>query len=181
VAFVTAYDEYAVRAFELNAIDYLLKPVERTRLRETLNRVAERLERGYSRNDEARNLEGALQEYAVGSQPPYLERIPVRHREEILIIPVINIASIIADGELLQITTIENRRYTINYRLKDLAARLNPTHFLRLGRGAVVNIELITRITPMPGGTFLVTLNNNQQLKVSRLQSRSLRERLLKL
>jgi two-component system, LytTR family, response regulator len=91
------------------------------------------------------------------------------------------IASVVADGELLQITTSENDRYSINYRLKELEARLEPNLFVRLARGTLVNIEMIAKVSPMPGGTFVVSLKNNQQLHASRLQSRILRETLLRI
>ena len=91
------------------------------------------------------------------------------------------VVSIIADGELLHITTIQNKRYTINYRLKDLETRLEPTKFVRLSRGALANLEMIARISPMPGGTYQITLKNGQEIASSRLQSRILREKLLKL
>jgi len=91
------------------------------------------------------------------------------------------IASVVADGELLEITTSENDRYSINYRLKELEARLEPDLFVRLARGTLVNIEMIAKVSPMPGGTFVVSLKNNQQLHASRLQSRILRETLLRI
>ena len=181
IAFVTAYDEYAVQAFELNAVDYLLKPVERSRLRETINRVQERLDRADLRAEENHNLEEAVKDYETATQLPKIDRIPVRQKDEIIIVPVSQIASIIADGELLHITNSRNENYVINHRLKDLELRLEPDKFVRLGRGSIVNIDMITRINQMPGGTYMVTLSNNQQIKVSRLQSRFLRERLLRL
>ncbi len=178
VAFVTAYDEYAVQAFELNAVDYLLKPVEKGRLQATIERAQERLEQTESRRAEAEKLKNVVQTYQPNT---YLERIPVKQREEIVLVPVREIVSIVADGELLHLTTINNKRYTINFRLKDLEARLKPTRFVRLSRGALANLEMILRISPMPGGTFLVFLKNGQQISSSRLQSKILRERLLKL
>jgi two-component system LytT family response regulator len=181
VGFVTAYDEYAVSAFEVNAVDYLLKPVDSGRLRETINRAHERLEREDFRSNEASNLQAAAEAYETATQPTYFERIPVRLRNEIILLPVRQIASVVADGELLEITTTDNERYSINYRLKELEARLDPDLFVRLARGTLVNIEMITRISPMPGGTFLVSLKNNQQLQASRLQSRILRDSLLRM
>src|SRR5437867_1951480 len=88
VAFVTAYDEYAVRAFEVNAIDYLLKPVDRARLRETLNRAHERLERRETREQAAERLKAAAADYDEATRPAWLERIPVRHRGAIVLVPV---------------------------------------------------------------------------------------------
>lgn len=181
VAFVTAYDEYAVRAFEMNAVDYLLKPVDKTRLREALNRAHDRLERADFRDGEVSNLRAAVAEYDESARPPRLERIPVRQRDEIVILPVREVASVVAEGELLHLTNARGERYTINYRLKDLEARLDPAAFVRLSRGTLANLEMISRVSPMPGGTYLVTLSNNQQLPVSRLQSRVLRDQLLRL
>ena len=181
IAFVTAYDEYAVRAFELNAVDYLLKPVERARLRETLNRAQERLEREDLRVSEAEQLKAAATEYDAAVRPSFLERIPIRQQEEIVLIPVVQVASVVADGELLHLTTTDNRQYTISHRLKDLEARLDPAKFVRLSRSALANVSQISRISPLPGGTYIVTLHNHQQLNVSRLQARVLRDQLLKL
>jgi DNA-binding LytR/AlgR family response regulator len=99
----------------------------------------------------------------------------------VLIVPVHQIASIVADGELLNITTVRNDRHTINYRLKDLEQRLNPHQFIRLGRGTLANVDLITKVSVMPGGTHVAVLSTGHELPVSRLQSRILRERFLKL
>lgn len=181
IAFVTAYDEFAVQAFEVNAVDYLLKPVERGRLRETINRVAERLEQADFRGIETKKLRAAIAIYDETSQQKILERIPVRLRDEIILLPVREVVSIVADGELLNITTARNERYTINFRLKDLETRLDASKFVRLARGTLANIEFIQKVSPMPGGTYLVTLKNNQRLSASRLQSRILREQLLRL
>jgi two-component system LytT family response regulator len=181
VAFVTAYDEYAVRAFELNAVDYLLKPVDRARLREALNRAQERLERADLRMEAVSRMDAAAASYEEATRPPILERIPIRQKDEIVIVPVKDIASIVAEGELLRLTTERNETYTLSYRLKDLEARLDPARFVRLGRGALANVEMLRRVSSMPGGTYVVTMSNGQQLAVSRIQGRILREHLLKL
>lgn len=181
VAFVTAYDEYAVRAFEVNAVDYLLKPIEKSRLRETLNRARERLEQIDFQATEAVNLKAAVTNYEENVGVTMLERIPVRQRGEILLIPVSEVASITADGELLHITNLQNKKYTINFRLKDIEARLDAKKFVRLSRGTIVNTETIARIAPLPGGTYLISLKNGQEISSSRFQSRMLREKLLKI
>ena len=180
VAFVTAYDEYAVRAFELNAIDYMLKPVSRARLREAINRAIERLERDDLRQEQAAQIETAAAQIEDEGPSRLLERIPVRKRDEIIIVPVHRIAAIESDGELLHITTDRNERHTITRALKDLEARLDPKQFIRLSRGALVNLERIETVTPMHGGTYVVTLSNKQKLPVSRQRSKVLREPLLK-
>jgi two-component system LytT family response regulator len=181
VAFVTAYDEFAVQAFDVNAVDYLLKPVEKGRLRETLNRAHERLEQTDFRETESANLKAAVAVYEETSPQTLLERIPIRTRDEILLLPVSEVVSIVADGELLHLTNLQNKKYTINFRLKDLEARLDSKRFVRLSRSALVNLEAVARISPMPGGTYSVALKNGQEISSSRLQSRILRDKLLKL
>jgi two-component system, LytTR family, response regulator len=181
IAFVTAYDEYAVRAFELNAVDYLLKPVEKTRLREAINRAQEWIEHAEIVAEQGTRVGDAIATYELSARPPYLERIPIRRRDEIIILPVAQIASIVAEGELLYLTSTRNERHTITYRLKDLEARLDPARFIRLGRGTLANIDLIAKVSVMPGGTHVALLTNGQKLQVSRLQSRVIRERFLKL
>lgn len=112
---------------------------------------------------------------------PTLDRIPVKKGNEVLLVPVSRIASIVAQGEFLHLITLDNERHTINYRLKDLEPRLDPARFVRLGRGALAAIDTITKVTILPGGTHTVSLTNGQELSVSRIQTRTLRERLLKL
>lgn len=182
IVFVTAHDEYAIGAFEVQVMDYLLKPVDRKRLADTLARARERLEQLALADYAMPESEQAEPEPATnGTKPRFLERIPVRQKDDIILLPVGQIVSIVAEGELLHLTTTRKERYLINHRLKALESRLDPHRFIRLDRGALVNVESISRVTHMPGGTFLVTLANTQQLKVSRAQSRLLRKQLLRL
>jgi DNA-binding LytR/AlgR family response regulator len=181
IAFVTAYDEYAVRAFELNAVDYLLKPVETPRLRQTINRAVERLERAELRPGDSERVRAAAKDYAAQSPATLLRWIPVRKKDDIFLVPVEDIVSIVANGELLDILTRTNERYAITYRLKDLEARLDAVQFVRLSRGTIVNITSIQRVTSLPGGTYLLRLKNGQQHQVSRLRARVLRDQLLRL
>ncbi len=179
-AFVTAHDAYAVRAFEANAIDFLLKPVEPTRLRRTLARVHARLAHGADPGVAAARVRAAASQ-AIGTDGAYLRRIPVRLKDDIVLVPASRLASVVADGELLHLATVDGKHYTINYRLKDLAARLDPEAFVRISRSALVNLDMLSKVSAMPGGTYLVTLTNRQQLAVSRQRARELRGDLLKL
>lgn len=181
VAFVTAYDEFAIQAFELNAVDYLLKPVEKARLRETINRAAERLEQKDFIETETEKVKKAVEIYEETANGGFLERIPLKKNDEIFLVPTNEIASIIADGELLHITTQNNQKYLINFRLKDIEARLDSEKFIRLSRGALANLEMFEKVSPIAGGTYRITLKNGQEISSSRLQSRILREKLLKL
>jgi two-component system LytT family response regulator len=184
VAFVTAYEEYAVRAFELNAVDYLLKPVDKVRLRDTLNRAHERMERredGPPGNDDAGRLSAAAAAYESVARQGFLDRIPIRKRDELTFVAVDDIASVVAEGELLHVFTVKQARHTITYRLKDLEARLDPVRFVRLGRGTLANLDSLVKVNVMPGGTHVAILANGQKLQISRIQSRRLRARLFKL
>jgi two-component system LytT family response regulator len=178
IAFVTAYDEFAVRAFELNAVDYLLKPVDAGRLHETIGRAIDRLDREDLRAISAKSVRTAAA--ALEPSTP-LRRIPVRKRDEIVLVSVELIASVVADGELLHLSTMRGDKHTITYRLKDLEARLDPEQFVRLSRGALANVAAIAKVILMPGGVFRLSLTNGQELQASRLHSRFLRERLLRL
>ena len=181
VAFVTAFDDYAVQAFELNAVDYLLKPVERDRLKETVERAKERLAQTDWRASETERIANAADTYDASARNEPLTRIPVKKRDDIYLIPVADVAAIVADGELLHITTAENDRYVINFRLKDLEARLDADRFIRLSRSALVNVDHVHRLSPLPGGTYMILLSNGQQLESSRQQSKLLRSKMLKL
>jgi two-component system LytT family response regulator len=179
IAFVTAYDEFAVQAFELNAIDYLLKPVERERLATTIERARGRAIA--TAPDRAGTLAAAAAALDSATRKTYLERIPVRRRDETVILPIRQVASVVAEGELLHLTTIANERFTISHRLHALEARLDPNRFVRLSRGTLAAVEQIRKVSPMPGGTYQVQLANGQSLSVSRIQSRLLRDTLLRI
>lgn len=181
VAFVTAFDEYAVQAFELNAVDYLLKPVEAARLRETIDRAKDRLETDDWRAAESERVANAAATYEASARNEPIAMIPVKKRDEIILVPVEEVASIVADGELLHITTDANQKYSINFRLKDMEQRLDERRFVRLSRSAIVNLRSISHVSPLPGGTYLISLTNGQEITSSRLQSKILRSKLFRL
>jgi two-component system LytT family response regulator len=179
IAFVTAHDDFAIEAFELNAIDYLLKPVERERLSRTIERA--RVRTAGAPAERARNLSDASAALESAIRTDYLERIPVRRKDETVILPVRQISSVVAEGELLHLTTVANERFLISHRLHALEARLDPRRFVRLSRGTLASLDQIKKVTPMPGGTYQVQMANGETLQVSRIQSRLLRETLLRL
>jgi two-component system LytT family response regulator len=180
VAFVTAFDDHALEAFELNAIDYLLKPVQAARLQETIDRARARTQSREPIVEQAA-LASATAAYERGARRSYAERLPLRQRDKVSLVPVRSIASIIAEGELLRIRTVANETYTIAHRLHALEARLDPRRFIRLNRGTLANVDLIAHVSPMPGGTYVAVMADGEELPVSRLQSKTLRETLLKL
>jgi two-component system, LytTR family, response regulator len=179
VAFVTAHDEHALEAFEVNAIDYLLKPVDGARLRETLNRAIERRERESlaERAESVREAVGAVE--SRGHEP--LLRIPVRRRDEVVLVPAAAVTRIEADGELLHIHTRDGEKFVINHRLKDLERRLPDGEFVRVSRGALVRVDEIETFSTLPGGNLLLRLRDGTELQASRIQSKILRDQLLRL
>jgi two-component system LytT family response regulator len=178
VVFVTAYDEHAIEAFEVNAIDYLLKPVTRERLVETVER-ARRLATA-PLIERTRGL-AAVSVVGRSARRRYLDRIPIRRRDDTVILSVRDVASIVADGELVHLTTVSNERHTICHRLHALEARLDPRRFVRLGRGTLVAVDYVLKFSAMPGGTYQVQLTNGQVLVASRIHSRALRDNFLRL
>jgi two-component system, LytTR family, response regulator len=179
VAFVTAFDEFAVQAFELNAVDYLLKPVDAERLAKTLDRARERLRQGAA-SAEGERVRAAAEAIAGRDTTP-ITRIPVRRRDDILLIPIGQVASLVAEAELVHVTTLRGERFVITHALRDLEARLDPARWVRLERGALVAVDAIAKISPLPGGMYLVALTNGQEIRASRLHSRVLREQFLRL
>jgi two-component system, LytTR family, response regulator len=99
----------------------------------------------------------------------------------VFLVPVAQVAAIVADSERLTITTIGGKQYVIYYRLKDLESRLDPEQFVRLSRAALVNLSAVSRIVVRQSGTHTVILENGQELSMSRLQSRQLRPMLFRL
>jgi two-component system LytT family response regulator len=99
----------------------------------------------------------------------------------VILVPVNQVAHIVADGEPLHLTTVCGDRHTITYRLKNIEERLDPKRFVQLARGTLASLDLITRISAMPGGTHVPVLSTGQKLRVSRLQSKILRGRFLRL
>jgi two-component system LytT family response regulator len=181
VAFVTAFDDHAIEAFELNALDYLLKPVDQDRLVRTLDRARARLQQAEPAATQPAALAAAQAAIDASVRRSFLDRLPLRHKDAVVLVPVRTIASIEAEGELLHIRTAANDTYTVTHRLHALESRLDARRFLRLGRSTLANVDHITRVNPMPGSTYAVVLSNGQELPVSRIQSRILRETLLKL
>jgi two-component system LytT family response regulator len=155
--------------------------VSDARLREALRRARERLDRDDLRDAAASHVRDAVSDYERSAPAARLDRIPIRQKQDIVLVPTAQVASIVAEGELLHLTTARQERYTITYRLKNLEPRLDPAKFIRLGRGVLANVDFIDRVTPLPGGMYTVKLRNGQELDVSRIQSRLLRGRLLQL
>jgi two-component system LytT family response regulator len=181
--FVTAYDQYAIKAFDLAAVDYLLKPFDDERFEQALQRAREQIA---SQEDEAisdrllrllRERDPSLLEEESERDDPYLERIAVQGRGKARIVPVDDLTHITADGSYAELHTGEDT-YVIRERMKTLAARLDPNAFVRVHRSAIVRLDEIELILRGGGGNYAVRLNDGTRLSVSRSRIDELQNRL---
>jgi two-component system LytT family response regulator len=168
VVFVTAYDEYAVRAFDANAIDYLLKPVQPERLEKTIARVRERLK---ARTPEDRK---GVAEIARQRGGP-IRRLAARRGKRIAIVPLRDVNRIEIDDKLVFACTA-TERLLIEKTIGELETLLEPSGFLRISRGELVNLEKVTELMPWFSGTWRVRLSNGEERDVSRERAKQLKE-----
>ena len=166
--FVTAYEQFAVRAFEANAVDYLVKPFGRARFLETLQRVKARLAtvQGADAGTTARILQ-ALD--TLKQRDDWLTRIPVRADDRVVFVDVADVIWIRADRNSVQVH-VAGHVHVLRETMGALAARLDPRRFARVHRSAIVNIRRIRSIDPWFNGYHVVTMDNGQQLRMSRYQ-----------
>ena len=175
VVFVTAYDVYAVRAFAEQALDYLLKPYDAGRLAASLDRVRERRELSHRPSIAAvhelieRAQEDALSNAiaANGASGEFLRRITVRSTGKIEIVLVSEIEWIEAAGNYVRLHT-PSARPLLRETMRNLVERLDPAHFVRIHRGAVVNLDTIVKLEPLVSGDCLVRLRSGMRLRMSR-------------
>lgn len=154
--FVTAYDDYAVKAFEAQALDYLLKPVEPQRLKAALERIDRYLELGQR---------PTLKELPSSNQ--LLTRILVREQSQIIIIPVDEVMYLEAQGDYISICTA-SQSYLKYERLSQIEQRLDGKKFVRIHRSYILNLDFLKKIEPYSRDSRLAILNNGKQLPVSR-------------
>ncbi|QNH22242.1 DNA-binding response regulator [Xanthomonas sp. GW] len=162
--FVTAYEQYAVRAFEANALDYLVKPFSRERFAATLQRAKARL--GGAGNNPAHLLQ-ALD--ALRQRDAYLQRIAVRVDEHVVFVAVDDIVWIKANRNTVQLH-VAGAVHELRETMAALGARLDPRHFARVHRSAIINVRRVKAIHPWFNGHHVVTMDNGQQLRMSRYQ-----------
>ena len=171
VVFVTAYDQYAIAAFEVNAVDYLLKPVESSRFDQALDRT--RL-RALGKASEA-ELEQMLA--SLRARRGYAARVVVRTGSAARFVDVADIQWIEARGNYLRLH-LPSARHLVRETLRDFSARLDPGAFVRIHRSIVVNLAAIAAVEPHFHGEYVLTLRNGQRLQSSRTYSAGLRSLL---
>jgi two-component system LytT family response regulator len=175
--FVTAYSDHAIRAFEAQAVDYLMKPVEEARLADTLDRVRQRLSE--KRNvEEIEKLKEVLAEVAPEAAESmsdggelassrFEKLINIKDRGQIFRVDVDTIESVEAAGDYMCIKTGDNT-LILRETMKDLEKRLDPRRFQRVHRSTIVNLDLVKQVKPHTNGECFLVLDSGSQVKVSR-------------
>ena len=164
VIFVTAFDQFALRAFEVHAVDYLLKPFDGERLQRTLARA-----RKIIREPENQSLEERMRKLLADlrSAPKYVKRLAVKNAGRTFYLHVDEIDWIAAAGNYLELH-IGKKSHLIRERLSVLEAKLDPEKFVRIHRSTLLNIERVKEVHPLFNGDQLVFLKDGTELTISR-------------
>jgi len=171
VVFVTAYDSYAIKAFEVHAVDYLLKPFGADRFEAALERAKQRLaERapGVAPCPTAQQQPTAA-ELAAAARPPsqHLQRIPIRDGTRVVILPVEKLDYAEAQDDYVALCS-EGKKHLKQQTISNLEAALDPSRFMRIHRSYIVNLERVSKVEPYAKDSHVAVLTNGAQLPVSR-------------
>lgn len=177
VVFVTAHEEYTLRAFEVHALDYVLKPVDTGRLAEALKHARARVAAGSNAALDER-IAGLLAELKERDRPgqTYARRLTVRGDDRIHFVSLEDVDWIETAGNYVRLH-VASETHLIRTSLKRLLQRLDPARFVRIHRSAVVNLDRVRRVEPWFSGDYLALLETGDKLRISR----TYRDRLLKL
>lgn len=165
VVFVTAFDQHAVRAFDAQAIDYVLKPVDPERFRRALQRA-----RSYLAQPDAsfvRRVSEALKLIDRGEPQAYPERLAIRSEGRVRVLAIAEVDLIVAAGNYAEIHS-GGKRHLLRETMTSLEARLDPHRFIRVSRATIVSIAQIREVQPLFNGDFVVLLKNGAQVNGSR-------------
>ena len=171
VVIVTAYDEYAIQAFDTGAVDYLLKPVSQDRLAESVDR-ARRL--APSRSEVVERI-GKIQEIAEHSNETGARKIVGRSGDEFILLNAAEVFAFQAEGDLVWIVTAKGR-YLATHTLRTLQEKLHNSSFRRIHRNALVNVNHVRKLSALSSQRWLITLSNNVEFIVSKRQAKTVRE-----
>lgn len=164
VVFVTAYDQFAIRAFEVHALDYLLKPFNRERFRRSLNHAREHLGRGRQGSKDEQLL-SLLEDIKAGHK--YVERLVIKTTGRVYFLKTVEIDWIEACGNYVNLHAGQEK-HMLREAISHLESRLDPDKFLRIHRSRLVNIDRIKELTPLFNGDYTVTLQDGTELTLSR-------------
>ncbi|WP_158705129.1 LytR/AlgR family response regulator transcription factor [Salinibacter altiplanensis] len=176
IVFITAYDEYALDAFEVHALDYVTKPVRLSRLSKTLARVQEALEEQDNEKGDAEE-QGKLDELRDARRDETLKRLTVHVGQRLRVVPLDEVRWIEADEGFVFAHT-EEGRYRTDFTLGELEERLPEGDFARTHRSSIVNLEAAYELVPEPAGTAVLRLRDGTEVKVARRRTDDLKAAL---
>jgi two-component system LytT family response regulator len=182
VVFTTAYDQYALQAFEVNSIDYLLKPIEERHLSRALDKI-ERLRASAVAAPDWKamlaQLAGALRQPGAGLAAEYPERIASRLGERIHVLELAKVTHFFAQEKLTYAAT-EGKSHVVDHTVSDLEQKLDPRHFFRIHRSTLLNLAWVKELDAWFGGRALVRLKDarSTELPVARERVQELKKRL---
>lgn len=182
IVFVTAFDQYAVKAFEIHALDYILKPVDDNRLKQAVEKVQTYIK---TQQDNAHkkklasfvagitgnNCEEILKKLATGDtlvDKKFPESLAVKEHGEIIRVSVASVQWVDAAGDYMCLHCSDGQTHILRKTMKELEQELDPNLFVRVHRSAIVNTKQISKLVTQTSGEYLLVLQNGQELKVSR-------------
>jgi two-component system LytT family response regulator len=177
IVFVTAFDHYAVHAFDVHAVDYVLKPVEEDRLRDAVNKAREQLDqqRGSNRKQQLLELimnmtgksEVGIDALVEAGGQSFPEKLTIKDGDQITIVPIVEIDWVDAAGDYMCVHA-SGVTYVMRITMKELEKQLDPSLFQRIHRSTLINVNRIVKLISHINGEFFVTLESGARLKMSR-------------
>jgi len=172
IIFSTAYDEFAIKAFEHSAVDYLLKPYSQKRFSEAITKAIDKIRQGNTTHNEVVKLQTKLE-----TVTEYLRRVVIKSGTKVIVLPVDEIHYLEASGDYVEIHTARDqylKQKTMNY----FEQHLNPDLFIRVHRSFIVSIPQISKLEPYSKDSFVLLLKNGKEINVSKSGYKNLKERL---
>lgn len=172
VIFTTAYDQYAIKAFEKNAVDYLLKPIDQERFKLAVDRAITRM------NTEQNNVGELLRNMKTENRTSFDSHIFVQKSEKLINLPVDDIEHLEASGDYTILTT-KNDQFVSSSGIGKLEEILNPETFIRVHRSTIININSLKEIEKHFNGGMIVKMNNGKSFPVSRTYAKLIRKKVV--
>jgi two-component system LytT family response regulator len=172
IIFSTAYDDFAIRAFEHSAVDYLLKPYSQKRFSEAIGKATNKIRQGVTGQDEIQDLRGKLE-----VTQEYLRRVVIKSGSKVIVLPVDEIHYLEAADDYVEVHTAREKylkQKTMNY----FEQHLDPNLFIRVHRSIIVSIPQISKLEPYSKDSFVLLLKNGKEVNVSKSGYKNLKERL---
>ena len=177
IVFVTAFDKYALNAFDIHAVDYVLKPIDESRLREAVARARERLA-GTATDDQKQRLlevivdltgksESAIEEMLDTDEERYPDKLTIKDGSDVTLVPTHDIEWVDAAGDYMCVHA-QGETHVMRSTMKDLETQLDPGTFQRIHRSTLVNLKRVVKLSSHINGEFFLTLDCGARLKMSR-------------